>query len=74
MARKDNSPLRAFLMKTGKKSGSICPVLARQDMDFICWLIDRTPEGSTVAETVIAFVLDVWFDEQEKAQVGKTNT
>ena len=58
---------RVIYARDGKKClkhGLIAFALRPHDAAFADWLIAQTPEGSTLADTLVAIALDTYLEEQ----------
>ena len=48
---------------TSAPCGRVRRTLERQDVHFLKWLIDATPEGCTLVDTLIAIAIDAYAEE-----------
>lgn len=54
---------------TGRRlMGSVGEAVAIQGDDFLDWLIDQTPEGSTIVQAMVAMLVDVRNEDLEAAR------
>jgi hypothetical protein len=63
-APKTRAAVHSILKKQGAKTGGLCDAFARHDRDLLHWIIEQTPKGSTVSDTVLAIALDAFYDEK----------
>lgn len=55
----------------GPAFGKVCIALEPQGVPFAEWLSKNTPEGSTLADTLVAIAVDVWQEEMQHEQVDE---
>jgi hypothetical protein len=58
--------IHSILRKHDAHIGSCCDVLATHDRELVQWLIEQTPKGGTISETLVSMALDVFHEEAAK--------
>lgn len=57
--------VRTLVYATGARIGRLADRLNEQDEAFQRWVLDNTPEGSSVADLAISALYDVFLDETQ---------
>ena len=57
-----------IMAPTGVKMGSLFPaVYNKGGDDLLAWLVDNTPEGGNISETMAAIAMDAMAEEKDTA-------
>lgn len=53
----------SYISKAGKKSGSMGQLQRKLPTEVFKWLVDQTPEGAVVGDTIVAIIVDAYHEE-----------
>ena len=59
-----HNQIRHLMRGLAMRVGTLEKAVLEHDDDFIMWLMKETPEGGTVAETLLAIATDAYHEEK----------